>query len=58
MRGTAVGDTVKYLLDESEMPTQWYNIIPDLPEPPLPRCIQEHISRWAPLTWLLSFRWH
>ncbi len=31
-----MGDTVKYLLDESEMPTQWYNIIPDLPAPPPP----------------------
>lgn len=26
----------KYLLDESEMPTSWYNIVPDLPEPPPP----------------------
>ncbi|CAN5541149.1 TrpB-like pyridoxal phosphate-dependent enzyme [soil metagenome] len=26
----------KILLDESEMPTQWYNIIADLPEPPPP----------------------
>ncbi len=26
----------KYLLDESEMPTQWYNIVPDLPSPPPP----------------------
>jgi tryptophan synthase beta chain len=26
----------KVLLDESEMPTQWYNVIPDLPEPPPP----------------------
>jgi tryptophan synthase beta chain len=26
----------KILLDESEMPTQWYNVIPDLPEPPPP----------------------
>ncbi len=26
----------KYLLDESEMPTQWYNIIPDLAAPPPP----------------------
>jgi tryptophan synthase beta chain len=24
------------LLDESEMPTQWYNVIPDLPAPPPP----------------------
>ncbi len=26
----------KITLDESEIPTQWYNIIPDLPEPPPP----------------------
>jgi tryptophan synthase beta chain len=26
----------KILLDESEMPTTWYNIIPDLPAPPPP----------------------
>jgi tryptophan synthase beta chain len=29
-------DQTKYLLDESEMPTQWYNLIPDLPAPPPP----------------------
>ena len=27
---------VKYLLQESEMPRQWYNVIPDLPSPPPP----------------------
>ena len=26
-------DQVKYTLSENEMPTQWYNILPDLPEP-------------------------
>lgn len=26
----------KFLLDESEMPTRWYNIVPDLPAPPPP----------------------
>ena len=26
----------KFLLDESEMPTRWYNIVPDLPSPPPP----------------------
>jgi tryptophan synthase beta chain len=26
----------KILLTEDEMPTQWYNVIPDLPEPPPP----------------------
>jgi tryptophan synthase beta chain len=29
-------DRTKILLDESEMPTQWYNIVPDLPSPPPP----------------------
>ncbi|WP_225729184.1 MULTISPECIES: TrpB-like pyridoxal phosphate-dependent enzyme [unclassified Nocardia] len=30
-------DQVKYLLDESELPTHWYNIVADLPErPPRP----------------------
>ena len=31
-----MADVTKILLDESEMPTQWYNIIPDLPSPPPP----------------------
>ena len=31
-----MGDTVKYVLDESKMPTQWYNIVADLPVPPPP----------------------
>ena len=26
----------KFTLDESEMPTRWYNLIPDLPSPPPP----------------------
>jgi len=25
-----------FVLDEFEMPTQWYNVIPDLPSPPPP----------------------
>ena len=29
-------DRVKYLLDESDLPERWYNIIPDLPSPPPP----------------------
>lgn len=28
-----MNEQYKYLLSESEMPTQWYNIIPDLPNP-------------------------
>ncbi|MCP5028064.1 MAG: TrpB-like pyridoxal phosphate-dependent enzyme [Actinomycetia bacterium] len=31
-----MAEKTKYLLDESDMPTQWYNIIPDLPAPPPP----------------------
>ena len=33
-----MGDTPQHKihLDESEMPTTWYNVIPDLPEPPPP----------------------
>jgi tryptophan synthase beta chain len=31
-----VANEHKILLDESEMPTQWYNLIPDLPSPPPP----------------------
>ena len=27
---------VKYVLQESEMPRQWYNVIADLPSPPPP----------------------
>ena len=29
-------DRNKILLEESEMPTRWYNIVPDLPSPPPP----------------------
>jgi tryptophan synthase beta chain len=31
-----VTEQTKILLDESEMPTRWYNLIPDLPTPPPP----------------------
>jgi tryptophan synthase beta chain len=31
-----MAEQTKYLLDESDMPTQWYNVIPDLPAPPPP----------------------
>jgi tryptophan synthase beta chain len=31
-----MADQHKILLDESEMPTRWYNIVPDLPAPPPP----------------------
>ena len=31
-----MSDTVKYLLEEKDMPTHWYNIMADLPEPMAP----------------------
>ena len=31
-----MNDDTKILLNESEMPTHWYNIVPDLPSPPPP----------------------
>jgi tryptophan synthase beta chain len=31
-----VANQHKILLDESELPTRWYNVIPDLPSPPPP----------------------
>ncbi len=31
-----MADQTKYLLDESQLPTRWYNIVPDLPAPPPP----------------------
>ncbi len=31
-----MANQVKYVLQESEMPRQWYNIVPDLPSPPPP----------------------
>jgi tryptophan synthase beta chain len=34
--GNVVANQHKILLDESEMPTRWYNVIPDLPSPPPP----------------------
>jgi len=30
------GERYTYPLDEDDIPTQWYNVIPDLPEPPPP----------------------
>jgi tryptophan synthase beta chain len=29
-------ERTKFLLDEGEIPTHWYNIVPDLPQPPAP----------------------
>ena len=43
----AAPDLVKAQLPESELPRQWYNIVPDLPEPPAPHL---HPGTREPLT--------
>src|SRR5258708_38966099 len=35
-RGDEMSETKKFVLSESEIPERWYNILPDLPEPPAP----------------------
>ena len=34
-----MSDRTRFVLDERDMPTAWYNINPDLPEPPAPQMI-------------------
>ena len=29
-----MSDTIKYVLEENQLPTSWYNIVADLPEQP------------------------
>ncbi|WP_432846114.1 TrpB-like pyridoxal phosphate-dependent enzyme [Amycolatopsis sp. CA-161197] len=31
-----MAERTKYILDEADLPTQWYNVVSDLPEPPPP----------------------
>ena len=31
-----MAETSRYLLTDDQVPTSWYNVIPDLPEPPPP----------------------
>ena len=38
--------TVKIVLDERDLPTHWYNIVPDLPSPPAPPL---HLGTGQPL---------
>src|SRR5205807_3439920 len=35
-RGAMSEETVKYLLPESDIPTHWVNLLPDLPGDPIP----------------------
>ena len=46
-----------YQLDEAQIPTRWYNIVADLPNPPATPCTPAPASPSAPKTWLRSSRW-
>ena len=45
--------TTKIVLDERDLPTHWYNVVPDLPSPPAPPS-SSGCSRGAAACW--SFR--
>ena len=47
----------KILLDESQLPTQWYNVIPDLPSPPPPPLHPGTLQPAGPTTWPRCSRW-
>ena len=47
----------KFQLDESEMPTRWYNVLHDLPTPPPPVLHPGTGSPWARTTWHRCSRW-
>jgi tryptophan synthase beta chain len=50
-------DRVKYVLDESQIPTHWYNVVADLPErPPRPRHPRTHEPMTAEQMGSLSAR--
>ena len=44
------GQTVKYLLQERDIPTHWVNLLPDLPGDPSRRFIPGPFSPSAPTT--------
>jgi predicted alternative tryptophan synthase beta-subunit len=45
----------KYTLEEKDMPTQWYNIVADMKEPPPPYRHPARWTFWAPTIWRRSF---
>ena len=48
----------KYFLEEKDMPTHWYNVIPDMKTPPPPYRHPGHWSCWGLTTWHRSSRRH
>ena len=57
---TTIDETVrqhKFILDECEIPTAWYNLVADLPSPPPPASTRARWSRPAPTTSRRSSRW-
>jgi hypothetical protein len=57
-RSMAIDDeATKILLDERDIPTHWYNVVPDLPEPPAPVLHPAPGSRSARPTLRRCSRW-
>ena len=52
-----MSETVKYVLDEQQIPKQWYNIVADLPEPPPPVLHPGRACRSVPTTSHRFFPW-
>ena len=50
-------ETVKFLLAERDIPTQWVNLLVDLPGEPLPRLTRRPSNRPGPRTSHRSSRW-
>ena len=47
----------KIFLNESEMPKEWYNILPDLPGGPTPVLHPGTLEPVTPTTWRRCFPW-
>jgi hypothetical protein len=47
----------KFQLDESEMPTRWYNVLHDLPTRLRRCCIRGPGSRWGQMIWRPCSPW-
>ena len=52
-----MADVTKVLLDESEIPQAWYNLVPDLPSRLLHPSIPAPTSRSDRTTWRHSSPW-
>ena len=50
-------ERTKFILDESQIPAQWYNVVPDLPAPPPPPLHPGTLQPVGRTTWRRCSRW-